>query len=315
MSSEIKKVDSLIPGGVDTGRLIESFFAGKSPRTVKAYRTDIADFCRFLEVDTANDAADVLFRDYTEASMLALDYKQHLIDRKLAPTTVNRRIASLRSFVGFAKNLGIIPWSLNVKGLKVTSQRDLRGPGVPGFSGMVAQAASHKGAKGTRDVAILRLLFDLGLRRGELTALDLSDVDIQGKTLQVIGKGKTQKIALTLPDRTAKALAEWIAKRGNAPGALFTSFDHAKKGSGRLTGHSVYRLIRGLGEKLGIKTRPHGIRHTSITEALKRAQAHGYDIEEVLQFSRHSNVAMLLVYRDKERDAQGSIAELVSGAV
>lgn len=51
---------------------------------------------------------------------------------------------------------------------------------------------------------------------------------------------------------------------------------------------------------------------TAITGACKLAQAHGIGLEEVLSFSRHSNVNTLMIYRDKERDVQGKISDLLS---
>jgi len=67
-----------------------------------------------------------------------------------------------------------------------------------------------------------------------------------------------------------------------------------------------------LGEKIGVKTRPHGIRHSAVTEAVKKAQQNGLDLEEVLDFSRHRDVRTLLIYRDRERNVQGKLSELVA---
>jgi integrase/recombinase XerC len=103
--------------------------------------------------------------------------------------------------------------------------------------------------------------------------------------------------------------------RGDFSGPLFLNLDRAHKGNGRISGKSIYRLVRGLGEKIGIKTRPHGIRHTAVTEAVKKAQRNNMDIEEVLDFSRHRDVRTLMIYRDKERNVQGKLSELVSESV
>ena len=109
--------------------------------------------------------------------------------------------------------------------------------------------------------------------------------------------------------------ADWLAARGTEAGPLFTNFDRAGKGR-RLTGVSLYRIVRGLGEQHGVKVRPHGLRHTAITEACKAAQANGFGLEEVLDFSRHSrkSIAVLMIYRDRERNVQGQLAALVAGA-
>jgi integrase/recombinase XerC len=193
--------------------------------------------------------------------------------------------------------------------------RDTKGPGVENFRRILSMVESRGDVKGIRDTAILRLLFDIGLRRGELIALDLDDLDVEGKTLKVLGKGSTQKTELTLPEQTVIAISDWLRVRGNHPGPLFVNLDRARKGNGRLDAKSIYRLVRGLGEKIGIRTRPHGIRHSAVTEAVKKAQANGYDLEEVLDFSRHKDVRTLMIYRDRERDVQGRLSELVASSV
>ncbi len=103
--------------------------------------------------------------------------------------------------------------------------------------------------------------------------------------------------------------------RGQDPGPLFLNLDRAKKGQGRITGKSIYQIVRGLGEKVGVKTRPHGIRHTAVTEAVKRGQQNGLDLEECLDFSRHKDVRTLMIYRDKERNVQGKLSDLVAESV
>ena len=130
----------------------------------------------------------------------------------------------------------------------------------------------------------------------------------------MIGKGRAEKETLTLPEPTRKALQVWIRERGEEPGPLFISLDRAGKGSGRLNGSSVYRLVREAGDGIGIQTRPHAIRPSAITEACKAAAANGMDLTEVLPFSRHSNVSTLQVYRDHERDTQGRLAAIVAGS-
>ncbi len=56
--------------------------------------------------------------------------------------------------------------------------------------------------------------------------------------------------------------------------------------------------------------RPHGIRHPGITKACRAAQANGIDLEEVLDFSRHSSIETLMIYRDRERDIRDRLAQL-----
>jgi integrase/recombinase XerC len=157
---------------------------------------------------------------------------------------------------------------------------------------------------------VLRLLNDLGLRRGELVALDVADVDLEAMTpkVAVLGKGRTERELLTLPNETQAALRAWLKVRGQEPGPLFANFDRARKG-GRLTGRSVARIVGELGRAVGLVVRPHGLRHAAITDALDAM--HG-DMRRVQRFSRHRDVRTLGIYDDNRQDLGGDVAKLVA---
>ena len=172
----------------------------------------------------------------------------------------------------------------------------------------MGKAASRADAKGARDRAVLRLLHDLGLRRAEVVGLNAEDLTMAARVISIIGKGKTEKEQLTLPEPTAMALKEWLAVRGDEPGPLFVNFDRAGK-HGRLSGRSVHRIVKRLGEQAGVMARPHGIRHTAITAALDRT---GGDVRAVQKFSRHADLRTLQMYDDAREDLGGEVARLVA---
>jgi integrase/recombinase XerC len=245
-----------------------------------------------------------------EANGAALAYRAHLVERGLQAATVNRRLAALRSLVRLANTLGLVPWTLAVEGVRANPYRDTRGPGQAAYAALLAAARAQARAKGARDAAILRLLHDLALRRGELVGLDLADVDLAGERFLVLGKGRSAREPLTLPAPTRAALEAWIATRGAAAGPLFTNFDRAAKGSGRLTGAAIYALLRALGAAAGVPAvRPHGLRHLAITSALDGTQG---DLRRVQRFSRHRDIRVLTLYDDARRDMAGEIAALVA---
>ena len=292
--------------------LIESFLSGKSQRTIDAYRLDLEDFKGFIKATTIDDAARHLFSGtHGDANALAISYRADLLARGFQAATINRRLASLRSLVKLAQTIGIVPWTLQVSNMKSEAYRDTRGPGRSAFQAMLDLVSDPSKPKHVRDSAILRLLHDLALRASELVGIDVGDVDLSTGTVAITGKGRTQKTILSLPDPTKAALASWLEVRGMNVGPLFISFDRTGRGD-RLTRNGLYAIIVALGKRVGINTRPHGIRHLSITEACKAAQANGIDLEEVLDHSRHASVATLMIYRDRERDMQGRIAGLVA---
>ena len=95
---------------------------------------------------------------------------------------------------------------------------------------MLDSLAKRKDPKSMRDRALLRCLFDLGLRRAEVLGLDLEDLDREVGTVAVLGKGRTAKMKLTLPPETKKALEAWIGVRGVVPGPLFCSMNRTHPG-------------------------------------------------------------------------------------
>ena len=309
-------MDALIPFVVAplstesaVSRLVAAFLAGRNVNTLRAYREDLKDFVRFTKSETVDEAARLLLgRGHGEANALALAYRADLIERHLAAATVNRRLAALRSLVKLARTMGLVPWTVEVDGMKAARYRDTRGPGRAGFRTVLAGAEAVRGSKGLRDTAILHLLFDLALRRGEVVSLGLEDVDLKAGTVSILGKGRTSREALTLPEPTKAALGAWLEVRGSEAGPLFVNLDRAGKGR-RLTGTSLYRIVRGLGERAGLHVRPHGLRHAAITEALDLM---GGNVRAVQRFSRHRDLRVLTVYDDNRADMAGEVARLVA---
>lgn len=307
-----QQVAEAVPAVVlDAEDLVAAFLAGRSPRTLRAYAADLEAFRAWTGAATTAAAAQLLLaQGHGPANAVGLAYRAELLERGLAPATVNRRLASLRSLVALARTLGLVPWSLEVSGVRAEAYRDTRGPGKAGVRALLATAADREDPKGLRDQALVRVLHDLALRRGEAVALDLEDVDFEAGTVAVLGKGKLQKVLLTLPEPTRAALEAWVAVRGPEPGPLFVNFDRAGKGGGRLSGRSVARVVASLGAEAGLGgVRPHGLRHAAITAAL---DATGGDVRTVQRYSRHAKLETLMVYDDSRRDAAGQVAQLVA---
>jgi integrase/recombinase XerC len=294
--------------------LLGAFLAGRKPTTLRAYRKDLTDFAAFLGVPGPGAAVEFLVTGSAgEANALTLGYKAHLTDRKLASATVARRIAALRSVVKLARTLGRITWAIDIPSPRAEAYRDTRGPGLAGWKAMLAAVKKQTTTpKGKRDLALLRLMHDLGLRRGEVVALDRADLDLEAGTVAVVGKGKNEKVNLTLNPQTVTALTDWVAARGDWAGPLFVRLDRAAGPGhpGRLDAGNVARVAHGVGRRAGVArgTNPHGLRHQGITRALDLA--HG-DVRKVRRFSRHAKLETLLKYDDNRVDEAGAIAKML----
>lgn len=295
--------------------LAEDFLRSQNERTREAYRTDIEDFARFIGADNVNDASFTLVsKTHGDANALALSYKNHMREIGLAPSTINRRCAALRSLIRFANTIGLIPWRLELRNERSEKYRDTSGIKVSLFQELLVAAATQENpSKALRDTAILRLFMDLGLRREEVTLLEYPiDFDKENGAITILGKGENEKRRLGLPEGTQKALHEWLSVRGEVAGPLFLSFDRSEAPHSRITNRGMTFLIRDLGKRIGVKLHPHKLRHTAITEACKVACEAGMPIEEVLDFSRHKDLRTLLIYRDREENVQLQLSELVS---
>lgn len=293
-------------------RVFESFLEGRSEATRRAYKADLESFAEFTGDPGPETAiARLLASTQGAANGKVLEYRNHIRAQGLSPATVNRRLATLRSMVKLANMLGRVSWKLDVEGLDVTAYRDTAGPGLLTIQELLSAVEKRQDPKGKRDLAILRLVFDLGLRRGEVVGLNVEHVSDRG--ISILGKGRTEREILKLPPVTRAAMNGWLAIHpGNARGALFVSLDPATGGlvHERLTGHGIYAILSAWSTHIDKKNiRPHGIRHTAITTYLEASNG---NLRGAQSFARHRNANTTMRYDDNRLDVRGEAAVTVS---
>jgi integrase/recombinase XerC len=291
--------------------LLDTFLSkSRNACTRKAYTQDLNDFRNFLHlVDTLSAVAFLLTLPVGQANALAASYLNHLRSRSLSAATCNRRLDTLASLVKLAAKVGLVAYQLQPDRLPSERYRDTRGPGKEGVQQLLAALKERGGDhKQKRDVALIKILFDLALRQNEALSLDLEHLNRKQKTISIIGKGHTERLSLRLPEPTYQALIEWIGVRGEHDGPLFVSLDYSAPGH-RLTAAALHKLLDQLGKKLGLKVRPHGLRHAAITAAL---EATGGNVRAVQKFSRHKDLNVLCVYDDNRKDVGGEIAKMIA---
>ena len=155
--------------------------------------------------------------------------------------------SALRALVHLARVQGLVPWTLEVAGVTAEPYRDTRGPGHRGVRALLDEVAAAATPKQLRDWAFVRLMTDLALRRGEVVALDLEDLDFAAGAVSVLGKGKRGKTKITLPEQTRAALTAWVAARGAPSGPASEPVSSATpgRGVGRGTRPAVLRAAQG----------------------------------------------------------------------
>ena len=124
-------------------------------------------------------------------------------------------MAALNSLVASTRRHELTTLRLEAKGMKSKPYRDTKGPGLRGVQTMLAVARDHKRPeKAASDAAILQLACGLGLCRGEIAGLNIGHCDLMGEKLHVLGKGRSEREAMTIPTNVKQALSAWLKVRG-----------------------------------------------------------------------------------------------------
>ncbi len=125
-----------------------------------------------------------------------------------------------------------------------------------------------------RDAAVVYLFLDTGVRLAELTGVTLEDVDLSGRTMTVMGKGRRAR-TVAFGARTARAVDRYVRARARHKRAELPALWLAERG-GAMTTSGVGQVVRRRGEAAGIKgLHPHQLRHTSVHGWLSAGGAEG----------------------------------------
>ena len=338
------------PSVCDASALVTLLLADKrSDHTKRAYERDLGDFLGARERELLDARArEFLCLSVPEMRLAALAYKTRMRAARLSENTINRRLAALRSLCSFAHRLGqcASDGSNIVEGERVTAYRDTKGVDLKTlrrlvaapeklyghsyiYSGKCVVASADESAPSdsrnenralhcARDLALLGVLIENALRRGEVCSLDVGDFDERGRALWVRGKGRGgQKERITVSPDLAEKIAAYLVLGGHGEdkgGALFRNLDPRPEfRGGRLTPDGLYSLVGVYGRAVGLnRLTPHQLRHSAITLAL---DATGGDVRRVQRLSRHKKIETVMVYDDNRADMQGEVSGLLSGLV
>jgi integrase/recombinase XerC len=287
--------------------------------TRKQYVKAIENFYQFAYNGSATPEtiSEFLALDRYAAIEMVLRYRRHSLDKQLAPSTINVRLAAIKSLVDMARKLGKTTIDLGeIESIPAETYRDTRGISVEQFKSML-EAIDPSTPIGVRDYAIMLLFWGNALRRGEIASTNIEDFLPQQQKLTILGKGKRAKVAIDLSDSVSYALEEWLNFHPcNVAGQpLITSLSHNCFGA-RIAGDSIYRIVQGYAEAAGIERRvsPHRLRHSSITAFL---DASGGNLRAAQALSRHRNQNTLNLYDDNRRQEQkgasGMLEDLLAG--
>lgn len=231
---------------------------GLSPNTLQAYRRDLCQFRdwlkkEFLQVDSA----------------LIGNYLATLREKGNKSRTLNRKLSVVRMFYKFLYTEGKIDHN-PVEG--VSSPR--LGRKIPSFLSekeveALLEASSVDEQYGSRDRAILEVVYGAGLRISELVNLNLTDLNLKGGWVKVLGKGSKERI-VPLGREACRWVRIYLRKRRIETTDKLSLF--CNRYGKRLSRQACWKITKKSSQKAGItkKISPHTLRHSFATHLLSR---------------------------------------------
>jgi len=267
-----------------------------SAHTVNAYLNDIL----FFEVFNKEN--------FEQENIEKVNYSQirswivSLVDSNISNVSINRKMASLKSFYKFllkTKQIDVNPM-LKHKALKTPkivqipfSEKEL--------SDLMTQVSNPVGFEEIRDKLIVDMFYTTGMRRAELIHLMIFNVDLTSNVVKVLGKRNKERIIPVLPI-IASQLKLYLDERDSIENIVNSEYFFISKKGLKLSESFVYRLINSYFSRVSekVKKSPHVLRHTFATHLLNN----GADLNSVKELLGHSSLASTQVY------THNSLAEL-----
>ncbi|MCX6246901.1 MAG: tyrosine recombinase XerC [Bacteroidetes bacterium] len=268
-----------------------------SPHTVSAYRSDLDQFFSFL--DKQYNLSDI--REVTHPmirSWLVL-----LMEEKISPRSVNRKMTTLKSFYRFLLKEG----SVTVNPMrKIISPRTSKR--LPSFvekekmAMLFEEVNFGEGFTGLRDQLILEVLYATGMRLSELINLKESDVDFHRSTLKVLGKRNKERL-IPFSNKFADHLKRYLQGKSDLPG-ITESLSLTDKpesvylfvtnSGNKVYPRFIYRVVtKYLSQVTTLqKVSPHVLRHTFATHLLNN----GAELNAVKELLGHASLSATQVY-------------------
>jgi integrase/recombinase XerD len=266
---------------------VESFLtlsaARLAPRTIDAYRRDLADLCARIDAPPADATTDQLAA-----------YVAQLRADGLAATTIGRRVAAIRSFYRHQVLLGARGDNPAAELELPRRRRTLPKTLSAGEAERLIEAANGTTPRSLRDRALVELLYGAGLRVSEATGLDRAAVDLEQRIVRCIGKGSKERV-VPVGRQAVGALQRYLSR-----GRPYLDTRHRPElflnaRGGPLTRAGAFLILRKLAATAGLepeRVHPHLLRHSFATHLLEG----GADLRSVQEMLGHADLATTELY-------------------
>lgn len=259
-----------------------------SMHTVNAYVNDLLFFKEFLktnfEQETLEDVNYSMIRSWIV----------FMVDNEMSNSSVNRKIASLKSFYKFLLKIKQINSSPLLKHKSLKTPKILQIPfSEKELDNVLNEIKYPEGFDGVRDKLIIDLFYTTGIRRSELIGLKIQNVNTSTATIKVLGKRNKERILPILPI-ISKQINLYLSERARLEQVKDNEYFFLMLKGVKLNDSFVYRLINyyfsNVSEK--VKKSPHILRHTFATHMLNN----GADLNSVKELLGHSSLASTQIY-------------------
>ena len=287
----------MTPFSQSTARFI-AHLAGErrvSPHTVAAYRRDLGQLEEFAREKRGEDVTAESLDVYLLRGWLAA------LSRRVAPPSVARKIAAVRTFFRFLERAG----ELRENPAALLESPKMRRP-MPTFLGVdaakeVVESPDGLTAEGLRDRALLEVLYGGGLRVSELAGLRLGDIALDAGEVRVLGKGRKERVS-PIGAGAVIAVRAWLGRRSELVDPVFATDALFLGARGRPLGvRRVQTLVHGYGA-LGAgraDLHPHALRHTCATHLLDG----GASLRAIQEMLGHASLSTTQRYTHVSLDA------------
>ncbi|WP_141821967.1 tyrosine recombinase XerC [Humibacillus xanthopallidus] len=263
---------------------------GRSPHTRRAYLGDVRNLLTFAA------GRGILELDELRIADLRA-WLGEQADAGAARSTIARRAASARTFLGWAAHTGRIPTDPSLR--LVAPRRHSALPDVlkQTEAGQLLDVAAVRADDAdpihVRDRAMLELLYASGIRVGELAALDVDDLDLDQRVVRVMGKGSKERV-VPFGEPARRGLLAWLSVRAalvtpTSGPALFLG-RRGRRVDARQVRSTVHEMLSHLPDAPDLG--PHGLRHSAATHLLEG----GADLRMVQELLGHASLATTQLY-------------------
>lgn len=259
-----------------------------SPLTIDAYKRDLEKtrvFCNKYDVSSIRDISAMLLRRFLHQQR----------SEGLSSASLQRWLSSLNTFFRYQKKVGhidVIPsQALNAPKRPKKLPKALDADEV-GSLFIDTKSRDDDDPIALRDLAMLELTYSSGLRLAELVSVDIVDLDMQAGTLNVVGKGRKERI-VPVGSKAIAAIEKWINARSELVKAESQALFLSKQGK-RISHRSVQARFKRLAQEKGLNQHlhPHKLRHSFASHMLESSG----DLRAVQELLGHADISTTQIY-------------------